>query len=188
MEERDRGMDSRRDKERGLDGRREKWKEGEKGWRKKRRCRRAREERRQSVAVADTAVNERTATKRGISVASREGPGTDGLRGFERNHGNLASPGRLPSDWLFLAFPPIPWILARVSPRRAAQHRRRRRRRRRCPIIIYGAAHRDRNPESHAAMAEAHQRRTLPPSRVPSNGQRVTFWSWVFFLGSPIFI
>ncbi|OAD62380.1 Paired box protein Pax-6 [Eufriesea mexicana] len=43
----------------------------------------------------------------------------DGLRGFERNHGNVASPGRLPSDWLFLAFPPIPWILARVSPRRA---------------------------------------------------------------------
>lgn len=55
----------------------------------------------------------------GISGASREGSGTDGLRGFERNHGNVASPGRLPSDWLFLAFPPIPWILARVSPRRA---------------------------------------------------------------------
>ena len=58
-----------------------------------------------------------------ISRASREGSSTDGLRGFERNHGNVASPGRLPSDWLFLAFPPIPWILARVSPRRAAPRR-----------------------------------------------------------------
>lgn len=80
-----------------------------------------------------------TATKRhaarGISRASREGSGTDGLRGFERNHGNVASPGRLPSDWLFLAFPPI-YLGYSHEFRHAAQHRRH------CPIIIYGAAQR----------------------------------------------
>lgn len=55
----------------------------------------------------------------------------DGLRGFERNHGNVASPGRLPSDWLFLAFPPIPWIYTRTSfatPRATPP----------APIIIHG--------------------------------------------------
>lgn len=99
--------------------------------------------------LVDTAVchGQRNAT-RCICRASREGSSTDGLRGFERNHGNVASPGRLPSDWLFLAFPPIPWILARVSPRRAARYRRH------CPIIIYGGGQRPGNPSCDAAMAD----------------------------------
>lgn len=75
-------------------------------------------------------------TRRHIPWASREGSGTDGLRGFERNHGNVASPGRLPSDWLFLAFPPI-YLGYSHEFRHAAQHRRH------CPIIIYGAAQRE---------------------------------------------
>lgn len=112
--------------------------------------------------VADSATKRHAA--RGISRASREGSGTDGLRGFERNHGNVASPGRLPSDWLFLAFPPI-YLGYSHEFRHAAQHRRR------CPIIIYGAA-RKRIPRVDAVMAEAWGRHSdIGVAGAPSTGK-----------------